>query len=615
MTAMIPFTQEAGAALLEELSVDYPQLRKLNPEFVPVQHQGLFLEVEPGSEKFRLSCNTVAAAGRGLGMALSGESGQEHAPFDLLAVMLDVSRNFVPELSWLKRLFRRLALLGFNCVMLYTEDTYQLDGEPFFGYLRGGYTLEELRELDRTARRLGIELVGCIQTLGHLEQVLKWNRAYQPVTDTPRVLLADVPETGNLLRKMIGFWSQALSSRRIHIGMDEAHDFGRGRHQDLYGPADSFRLFSRHLARVAEICREYGLEPMIWSDMYFKINDPERLYRNSILPAEALREVPAGVRLVYWDYYNDRQEHYTDFIEGHRQFGRLPIVASGIWTWSKLWYDHHKTRSTVPPCVNACRQTGVRELIFTMWGDDGGFCHWESASAGLAFAAECVYHTEPDNTRIARRFKAVAAADYGLVTRISAMEGYHRLADGYEFRVRAAVLLYDDPLLRIALRGYRQAIPEVAAERHAVFLRLLEELKTAGSRSGEINLDLARAVLTALERKTYYHLELDAAWPVRDRKRLARLSREVLPELAAAIEAYAAELRREWLKAARPFGLEVQQIRLAGAIARARETALRIDEFLSGSIPTIPELEAAPEPPWPYEPIPYAQVATASSIL
>ena len=135
---MIPFTQEAGAALLEELSVDYPQLQKLNPEFVPVQHQGLFLEVEPGSEKFRLSCNTVAAAGRGLGMALSGESGQEHAPFDLLAVMLDVSRNFVPELSWLKRLFRRLALLGFNCVMLYTEDTYQLDGEPFFGYLRGG---------------------------------------------------------------------------------------------------------------------------------------------------------------------------------------------------------------------------------------------------------------------------------------------------------------------------------------------------------------------------------------------------------------------------------------------------------------------------------------------
>ena len=113
----------------------------------------------------------------------------------------------------------------------------------------------------------------------------------------------------------------------------------------------------------------------------------------------------------------------------------------------------------------------------------------------------------------------------------------------------------------------------------------------------------------------YYHLELDAAWPVRDRKRLARLSREVLPELAAAIEAYAAELRREWLKAARPFGLEVQQIRLAGAVARARETALRIDEFLSGSIPTIPELEAAPEPPWPYEPIPYAQVATASSIL
>lgn len=611
-------TPEELFDLLDTLGEEYPVVdggRGLKLKFRRIEAEGTVSRVIRSTGEVLVEYNSVAAAARGVGSALAKLEGEETTPFKMLGIMLDVSRNMVMKVDHLKLWFRRLSLSGYNLVMLYTEDTYQLPGEPFFGYMRGAYSIDEIKELDAYAKKLGIELVGCIQTLGHLEQIIRWHGAYGKISDTAKVLMVDEPKTYELVEKMVAFWSEALDSRRIHIGMDEAHDFGRGRHQDLYGPADSFRLFSRHLARVAEICREYGLEPMIWSDMYFKINDPERLYRNSILPAEALREVPAGVRLVYWDYYNDRQEHYTDFIEGHRQFGRLPIVASGIWTWSKLWYDHHKTRSTVPPCVNACRQTGVRELIFTMWGDDGGFCHWESASAGLAFAAECVYHTEPDNTRIARRFKAVAAADYGLVTRISAMEGYHRLADGYEFRVRAAVLLYDDPLLRIALRGYRQAIPEVAAERHAVFLRLLEELKTAGSRSGEINLDLARAVLTALERKMYYHLELDAAWPVRDRKRLARLSREVLPELAAAIEAYAAELRREWLKAARPFGLEVQQIRLAGAVARARETALRIDEFLSGSIPTIPELEAAPEPPWPYEPIPYAQVATASSIL
>ena len=613
-------TPEELFDLLDTLGEEYPVVdggRGLKLKFRRIEAEGTVSRVIRSTGEVLVEYNSVAAAARGVGSALAKLEGEETTPFKMLGIMLDVSRNMVMKVDHLKLWFRRLSLSGYNLVMLYTEDTYQLPGEPFFGYMRGGYSIDEIKELDAYAKKLGIELVGCIQTLGHLEQIIRWHGAYGKISDTAKVLMVDEPKTYELIDKMIAFWSEALDSRRIHIGMDETHDLGRGKFIDYHGFEAPFELFNRHLGKVNEICKKHGVAPLIWSDMYFRLSNPEQNYYDftSPIPESVQKKIPKNVQLVYWDYYNDRQEHYTDFIEGHRQFGRLPIVASGIWTWSKLWYDHHKTRSTVPPCVNACRQTGVRELIFTMWGDDGGFCHWESASAGLAFAAECVYHTEPDNTRIARRFKAVAAADYGLVTRISAMEGYHRLADGYEFRVRAAVLLYDDPLLRIALRGYRQAIPEVAAERHAVFLRLLEELKTAGSRSGEINLDLARAVLTALERKMYYHLELDAAWPVRDRKRLARLSREVLPELAAAIEAYAAELRREWLKAARPFGLEVQQIRLAGAVARARETALRIDEFLSGSIPTIPELEAAPEPPWPYEPIPYAQVATASSIL
>ena len=65
-------------------------------------------------------------------------------------------------------------MLGFNRVMLYTEDTYEIPGEDFFGYLRGRYTGGELKEIDRHCAALGIELVGCIQTLAHLEQVFRW---------------------------------------------------------------------------------------------------------------------------------------------------------------------------------------------------------------------------------------------------------------------------------------------------------------------------------------------------------------------------------------------------------------------------------------------------------
>ena len=97
--------------------------------------------------------------------------------------------------------------------------------------MRGAFTVEELKEADAFAGQLGIELIGCIQTLGHLEQILAYGE-YGKVRDTASVLMVDEPETYKLIEKMILFWKEALSSRRLHIGMDETHDLGRGRFLD-----------------------------------------------------------------------------------------------------------------------------------------------------------------------------------------------------------------------------------------------------------------------------------------------------------------------------------------------------------------------------------------------
>ena len=70
-----------------------------------------------------------------------------------------------------------MALMGYTQLMMYTEDTYTVDTQPFFGYLRGRYSVQELQQLDRFAQRLGIELVPCIQTLGHMERFLHWQKA------------------------------------------------------------------------------------------------------------------------------------------------------------------------------------------------------------------------------------------------------------------------------------------------------------------------------------------------------------------------------------------------------------------------------------------------------
>ena len=110
--------------------------------------------------------------------------------FDDCGVMLDASRNAVPSVEGLKVIIRKLALMGLNMLMLYTEDTYELDNYPYFGYMRGRYSKAELKEIDDYAYQFGIEIIPCIQTLGHLENALRWPFATE-IKDTDDVLLAE----------------------------------------------------------------------------------------------------------------------------------------------------------------------------------------------------------------------------------------------------------------------------------------------------------------------------------------------------------------------------------------------------------------------------------------
>ena len=96
--------------------------------------------------------------------------------FKSFGVMIDCSRNAVMSPNGLKRYLPLLKKMGYNCVMLYTEDTYEVADEPYFGYMRGRYTCEELRELDEYAAGLGIELIPCIQTLAHLQGFVPWKQ-------------------------------------------------------------------------------------------------------------------------------------------------------------------------------------------------------------------------------------------------------------------------------------------------------------------------------------------------------------------------------------------------------------------------------------------------------
>ena len=152
----------------------------------------------------------------------------------MLGVMVDCSRNAVPNMTSAKYFIDCLEKMGYNTLMYYTEDTYEVKDEPYFGYLRGRFTADELRELDAYAAAHGIELIPCIQTLAHLNAIFRWD-VYREINDTADILLVENERTMQLIENMFRSLRECFRSDKIHIGMDEAHMLGLGKFLDRHG--------------------------------------------------------------------------------------------------------------------------------------------------------------------------------------------------------------------------------------------------------------------------------------------------------------------------------------------------------------------------------------------
>lgn len=567
----------------------------------PVSEPGL-CEVSRANGMATIRYGAPSLAARGLGALLSGlvqpgETYRESTPFRSLGVMLDCSRNAVMTAShvcdvWLPR----LALLGYNTLMLYTEETYELPGEPFFGYMRGAYTESELKAVVKAASALNIEVIPCIQTLGHLEHLLK-HPAYRQVRDTSSVLMVGEPATYELIEKMVKHWRGICRSGRIHVGMDETHDLGRGRYLDKHGYRPGFDLFNEHLTHVVKICRKYGMEPMIWSDMYFRLGCESGEYYDpkTTIPKSVIRKIPAEVELVYWDYYHDNVAFYLDWIARHRALGREPLMASGIWTWNRYWYDYRHTEANAGACVRACYQAGLKELIFTMWGDNGAYCDHDSAFAGMTYCADIAFGTEtPDTERLSQRFAAICGGDYRAHRLAGDLHGDYR-THKLPGKARAEVKnfqpdLWGDPFFEKALRTW--AADDPRKMRHVVthYRQLADQLKPHVQDRSTGDMEHAFNLARVFGERYALITDLLVAYQKRDRLALRQVQLRI-PEVIAAVQAVATSFRNMWMRHNKPAGLEVIQGRFGMLEVRYQEMGRRIQDLLDGTIERLAELD------------------------
>lgn len=516
---------------------------------------------------------------------------EETELFTTNGAMFDASRNGVPSVEGVQFLLRKMALMGFNAAMLYTEDTYEVPEYPYFGYMRGRYTEAELRALDDYADSFGIELIPCIQTLGHLSQALKW-REMSKFRDTPDVLLCDDEETYALLEKMIAAACRPFRSKRIHIGMDEAHSLGLGRYIQKNGFVPGFEIISRHLARVCGILKKHGLSPMIWSDMYFRLaSRSDSYYTEKEIPQEVIALVPPEIQLVYWDYYNDKEEHYRHFMERHMQFHNPVLFAGGLWTWiSPAMHNGEAFRNSIP-ALKQCHVCGVREVFCTLWGDNGAEADLRTALLAMQLYAEYGYSDAVTMDMVKERFSECVfaqAEDFLAISRMDVIsqppeDGLPPMEDSNFTKY----LLYQDVLLGLFDKNFENVS-------FASHYEALEKQFALASQKNKGFGDIFRyyqALAGFLAVKADLGKRIYDAYHQKDKAALRSIAEQEIPEGLTRLQKVCETRRAVWFSGCKPFGFEVLDIRLGGVAARLRTARQRVLEYLDGEYLVLAELE------------------------
>ena len=528
-------------------------------------------------------------------------------------VLLDCSRNAVMKPEEVKKFILLLGKLGYNCLELYTEDTYELEGEPRFGYLRGRYTGEELKELDSFARAHGVELIPCIETLGHLEKIFEW-KEYADINDSGGVLLVGEEKSYRLLEKMFSACAKYFSSRTINIGMDEAHGLGLGRYLHAHGYEDRFGIFLKHLQRVSEIAGKYGFTCVIWSDMFFRIAcGGEYVCENGEIPEEIAKKVPQNVELAYWDYFSFRESTYKNMLYKHRAFDRPVWFAGSAVKCCGFHSANDVSLDRLGKSIRACREEGVENILVTLWGDGGNECPVTAVLPSLVYASECVKGNF-DLGNAARKFEKLIGEKWEDFLLCDLSETSLPRED--DIGTGAKEMLYSDYFC-----GRMQEYVSDTGEERSAFVRYAKAFDQAAQRSVRYAEmfrfygDLCRvlAVKYDLGRRTrkYYR--------ARDKAALHALLSEY-SETETRLEKLLSSFERMWFSLYRPNGFEVHEMRIGGVIARTKSCRRRIAAYLEegGEIPELeedflPRPEGNPEGCRPYSNV-YGRIVTVNSI-
>lgn len=295
-------------------------------------------------------------------------------------VMLDISRDKVPNMETLYHLVDLLADWKINQFQLYTEHTFAYLAHPKVWEHASPMTGEEILALDAYCKSQYIELVPNQNSFGHLERWLKLDD-YRPMAEAPNGCdtswgyfdypFSLCPGDKRSLPFVKGLFDELLphfSSSLFNVGCDETVDIGRGRSEKICREKGTGRVYLDFLLEIHKFVQGYGRTMMFWGDII--MHHPE------LIP-----EIPKDIIALEWGYEMDHdwKEHCEKFSSAGLPF----YICPGTSSWNALVGRGDNAIGNIVGGAREGLKQGATGLLNTEWGDYG---HWQPlASSYLGF--------------------------------------------------------------------------------------------------------------------------------------------------------------------------------------------------------------------------------------
>ncbi len=248
-------------------------------------------------------------------------------------VQLDLARQ-METVEYIEEFMDFMPQWGLNTLVLYLEGRIRTASFPYPA-AEESYTPEEMKRVVAHAAERGIEVIPVASCLGHAEQFLRYAELEHlgelrggrlgRFGSHQHCFCPSQPELYEFLGKYLGELAEIFPAPYMHLGCDEAWDFGycdlcRPRAEGEGGPS---RIFAQHLRDLhAIVTGKLGKRIIIWDDMFEQYE-------------EAMEEIPRDIVMCCWqyDYVDKPRAHFKniqrwDALGDYQRLGFDSIVGS-----------------------------------------------------------------------------------------------------------------------------------------------------------------------------------------------------------------------------------------------------------------------------------------------